>query len=499
MGSLYKRNNKGNWISSHYDHQGRRRNLSTRTTDHRAAERILREREAKSALRREGVIDPRTDGYTAADRAPIQDHIEAYLEHCKQSDHAKRHLQGRRAQLMGLLKDSQVTRLADVTPELLQHRLKALRGSRSPRTCNDHRAAWVAFFNWCVKTSRIPENPLSIVPKMNEHLDRKRERRALNDDEIHRLIHVTQDIDEQNEAQYGPRWTPRSIIYLVAVLTGLRRGEIKKLTWGDVDLEAYSITIRVGVGKAKREDVIPIHPQAAEALASLKSAQLKPTDHVFKTMPSFQTVQKDFGRAGITRKDEAGRIVDFHALRTTFGTNLAQQSVPPQHAQRLMRHADYRTTQNHYTKLEVTDTRKAVKRLQSIGPTGNDSRYDSSAQQIRQQSVHASMREDASGCDKQEESGDEEGKPKSLDEGSSGDSVPTDATQCTPVRWSGRRDSSSRHSASMRRHNPFPRNSIPTSLSARLPFAVNSAHIVGACCMLVSDQSGAAILGSASK
>ncbi len=46
QGSLYQRNNRGCWIAAWFDHDGKRRERSTRTTDKAAAERILRKRVA---------------------------------------------------------------------------------------------------------------------------------------------------------------------------------------------------------------------------------------------------------------------------------------------------------------------------------------------------------------------------------------------------------------------------------------------------------------------
>ena len=68
----------------------------------------------------------------------------------------------------------------------------------------------------------------------------------------------------------------------------------------------------------------------------------------------------------IVCEDPEGRVVDLHAMRTTLGTNLARAGVAPQLAQRIMRHADYRTTHKHYTVLSLTDTAKAIERLPAI-------------------------------------------------------------------------------------------------------------------------------------
>ena len=54
-------------------------------------------------------------------------------------------------------------------------------------------------------------------------------------------------------------------------------------------------------------------------------------------------------------------------MRTTLGTNLARAGVAPQLAQRIIRHADYRTTHKHYTVLGLTDTAKAIEQLPAIG------------------------------------------------------------------------------------------------------------------------------------
>ena len=57
-----------------------------------------------------------------------------------------------------------------------------------------------------------------------------------------------------------------------------------------------------------------------------------------------------------SRHEPDGWVIDLHALRTTLGTQLARAGVAPQIAQRIMRHADYRTTLKHYTVLGLADT-----------------------------------------------------------------------------------------------------------------------------------------------
>jgi len=71
-------------------------------------------------------------------------------------------------------------------------------------------------------------------------------------------------------------------------------------------------------------------------------------------------------RAGIPYEDERGRVVDFHALRMTFITNLSLAGVSPQAAQRLARHSDINLTMNTYTQIGVDSQASAVESLPAL-------------------------------------------------------------------------------------------------------------------------------------
>src|SRR5262245_13733891 len=77
-GSLFKREPTGPYIARWFDHSGKRRERSTRTTDKAAAERILAARINAAALRREGVVDARADQFAEAARQPLTQHIEEW-------------------------------------------------------------------------------------------------------------------------------------------------------------------------------------------------------------------------------------------------------------------------------------------------------------------------------------------------------------------------------------------------------------------------------------
>jgi integrase len=380
-GSLFRKTPRGPWIACYWDHAGKRREHSTRTTDRQAADRILTKLVAETALRRDLVIDPRDDRFATEGRRPLAEHVAAYIAHCRHAGQDGYHVQLKDKQLKSMIVGGKVTRLADLTADALELHLTALKTRKlSARSVNFARQIAVAFYSWCVKTGRAESNPLKVVPKQDEARDRRRVRRPLTDDEMTRLLTVARE-------------RGRDAWYLAAALAGLRRGDMRRLTWGDVNFADGTITIRNG--KAKRTDILPMHPQLADALRRrLAAFPALPTARVWSDTVGDLTRLKDFLRAGIARRvdvldehgkpvvigtgkrarvktriaveDEEGRVIDLHALRTTLGTQLARAGVTPQVAQRIMRHADYRTTLKHYTVLGLTDTTAAMDRLPSI-------------------------------------------------------------------------------------------------------------------------------------
>jgi integrase len=379
-GALFKRDGRGPWLASWFDHAGRRVTRSTRTTDRAAADRILSKYVADAALRREGVVDPAKDRLAVEGRRSIDDHVRDYLAHCRHAGHAERHVAQKASHLRRMIGATHIGRLSELTADVVEHFLASVKDTgASARTMNFARQICVAFASWCVRTKRLDSNPLTVVPKQDESRDRRRVRRPLTDDELARLIAVARE-------------RGRAAWYLAAVLAGLRKGDLLALTWADVDFDAATITIRAG--KAKRVDVVPMHPQLAAALRELFDREpATPSARVFPTVVTDATRLRDFVRAGIARvvetknaetdevettietKDDEGNVVDLHALRTTLGTQLALAGVAPQVAQRIMRHGDYRTTLAHYTMLRVADSAKALESIPAVGaPTPSPKR-----------------------------------------------------------------------------------------------------------------------------
>ena len=359
-GTLVRKVAGSPFVARYFDFAGKRRDRSTHTTDHATAQRILAKFISDTALRRDGVINPRDDRYALEGRKPLGEQIDAYLKHCERAGQVAQSLAEKGQQLRSMIVGGKAARLCDLTADALElHLSHRQRDGLSARTVNRTRAMAVAFVSWCVKSGRMEMNPLRIVPKQDELRDRRRVRRALTDSELSRLLEVARE-------------RGREAWYLAAAFAGLRRGDMMRLTWSAINFNDATITI--SDGKAKRCDVLPMHPQLADALKRHQQAHpALPTARVWSEAVTNLTRIKDFKRAGIALVDSEGRFADLHGLRATLATNLARASVTPQVAQRILRHSDYRTTLKHYTLLGLTDTAAAIARIPTITPTDCES------------------------------------------------------------------------------------------------------------------------------
>jgi len=361
MASIFKRggrkNRHGKYIASWFDENGKRKNRSTGTTDSDAAHQIASKWETDAALRRQGVIDASQARVADHSLRPVKDHIREYLAHCEHIGQDATHRSNKASQLEKLVQCINATRLADLESNRVEPYLASLvKSGSSYRTHNQHRTTVVSFMQWCFEQGRVSSNALKVLPKLNEARDRRRVRRALTEEEMSRLLAVSES---------------RRPYYLFAYYTGLRVKAVKAAVWGDIDFEKGLIRVKVANAKGKKDDLYqPLHPCIVSELVTM-SGKVQPCTAatlLFPLVPTIRTFHADCRRAGIDRHDAEGRQIDRHALRTTLGTNLARAGVLPQLAMKVMGHADVQTTMKHYTDLRLADTSRAMNTLPSIAP-----------------------------------------------------------------------------------------------------------------------------------
>ncbi|VTR92837.1 integrase-recombinase protein : Uncultured bacterium genome assembly Metasoil_fosmids_resub OS=uncultured bacterium PE=4 SV=1: Phage_integrase [Gemmata massiliana] len=278
----------------------------------------------------------------------------------------------------------------------------------SARSRNYYRESLVAFANWCVGTERLVGHDLNRVPKADQKSDPRRQRRSLTEDELKRLLAVatvcpltdTQtirrgnrkgqtaaDLKPETVARLQALGRERALIYKALVLTGLRKNELATLTIGQLDLTAGSAFLQLDAAdeKSREGNAIAIRDDLADDLRNWLADKLATVQAVarevgeptptrlpgetllFDVPPGLvRILDRDLVAAGIPKRDDRGRTVDVHAMRTTFGTVLSKTGTAPRTAQAAMRHSDIKLTMGVYTDTRLLDVRGTVEKLPTL-------------------------------------------------------------------------------------------------------------------------------------
>ena len=343
---IYKESRK--WAIRYTDTK-RKRCVASGFTDKVATEQKAANIEKHTARQSVGIVDVSIEHTNR----PIKTHVKEWLSDLERSGRSREYTRKVKARVNALITDREWKRLAsirvdDVTKWLATKRLAGM----GEQTCNHHIDALRTFCNWCVSQKRLERNPVESVAKANV-IEPRCKRRAATPDELARLVAVH---------------PARGKVYLTAMLTGLRRQELQRLEWRDVvDLESDGpyFGLRASTTKSKRADCVPIPHELRDALRALRPAQWQPTDRVFSSIPKSSTVKDDLTAAGIEADTSDGKL-DFHALRTSYGTMLARSGINIRTAMELMRHTDIRLTTRTYTDARLLDTTGAVRSLPRI-------------------------------------------------------------------------------------------------------------------------------------
>jgi len=154
-------------------------------------------------------------------------------------------------------------------------------------------------------------------------------------------------------------------VFVFAILTGLRRGEILNLKWSDVDLDRKiaqiqsSVTYRVKAGKRR---TIPLSHQAVKLLEARKANAR--CEYVFNYKGlringnyATQRLKKFLRKTGLDPR------LHFHSLRHSHATWLVQNRVSIYEVKELLGHSSVITT-SRYSHLVSSELHDAVNRIE---------------------------------------------------------------------------------------------------------------------------------------
>lgn len=228
--------------------------------------------------------------------------------------------------------------LERITYALLEKFKRARLGEgRAPATVNNNLRCLSAALTYAQDLEYIPAKPKLKLLKVN-----RENPRTLSTGEI-------QDLLQQVAG------TPMERFARIALHTGMRPGEIIRLPWSEVDLDAGLIHVRYGgegPTKGRRDRALPMHPELRAFLAWL-APQSGPVVPLSKPQ-----VESWFRRhTGFTA----------HRLRHTFASRYIQRGGSVTKLQKILGHASVQTTMI-YVHLTSEDLRAEIEELPALPP-----------------------------------------------------------------------------------------------------------------------------------
>lgn len=200
-------------------------------------------------------------------------------------------------------------------------------GQRQISSVNRELELMRAMFRFAIREGWLMRSPFEMGAPLISKADETRRERILSPDEERRLL----------AACVGRRAHLRPLL-IAALDTSARRGELFKLRWREVDLEARTITILAGNSKTARARTIGITPRLHAELCQLRQAPTQDADGlVFGVTDTVKTAWKTLCREA--------RIegLHFHDLRHTAITRMVQTRQPSALIMKVSGHTQHAT------------------------------------------------------------------------------------------------------------------------------------------------------------
>ena len=351
------------WYYRFTDANGKRR-MRRGCSDKRETERMAARDALDAAKTRD---DPKAARLGREAKRPIREHIDEFIGSMEVAGRNEQHISQTRLYVTRLCELARAERLADLTPSGMTAALGKLKGQGfATRTLQAHATAIKALSKWAWRDGRTTDYSLNALVKPGiDPSDRRRIRRPLSEAELRTLIETTRN---------APTWrgvsgVDRSMLYLIASLTGFRRDELLSLTPASFRLDDCPPVAICESGYTKNGQRAE-QPLPASCIPTLRVwLATKPARRsVFDGVPRPRTgmmLQRDLERADIPFETPDG-VVDLHSLRHGYITTLARSGVPVKTLQTLARHADPRLTMNVYAHASLFDTSGAIEALPDL-------------------------------------------------------------------------------------------------------------------------------------
>lgn len=295
------------------------------------------------------IRDGRFKSQSAARKHTVNDLIDRFIEFClpkhpKYYSKKVQHLKRWKEELGSLyLSDLSPAHLCQVRDKMLNE-LTTKKTFRSSSTVNRYLAAFSKALSVAVKEWEwIEENPAFKITKPKEVRGRDR---YLSLEEKTRLL-------EACKSSVNPYLYP---IVSIALLTGMRYGEIVKLHWKDINFEIRHITLHETKNGDKR--IIPLTDAVIEILKGISSFDSASSELIFASKKATTknpiSVRKSFARALKLAGIDSFR---FHDLRHTAASYLAMNGATQGELMAILGHRSPQMTRRytHYNQQHLGD------------------------------------------------------------------------------------------------------------------------------------------------
>lgn len=256
--------------------------------------------------------------------------------------------------------------LAKLQPEHVQATLARLQGQRGPLSASTRRYVYVVLriaLGRALKQGKVLRNVCLLVdPPPRVH----QEPQPLSVEQVRVLLG-------------GIRGDRLEALYVAALGTGLRQGELLALRWQDIDLAAGTLTVRYTLQRgtrtlaqpkterSRRTLRLPLQVAAALAAHRERQAVVPLSGLVFTTARGTALhsrnvtayLQRHLARLGLPHQR-------FHDLRHAFATLMIEGGEDLGTISRILGHADFSTTANVYAHLTPAMLDHAAERMDGI-------------------------------------------------------------------------------------------------------------------------------------
>ncbi|HEY8594856.1 MAG TPA: tyrosine-type recombinase/integrase [Devosiaceae bacterium] len=226
-----------------------------------------------------------------------------------------------------------------------------------PETASRVRQRCDTVMKWCAARDYVVASPVGVVGKLLARQPGKRERvehhPALPWRDIPAFV---RDVLHTENPSIGKQ----ALEFLI--LTAARSGEVRGMTWAEIDFDKAIWTVPTSRMKARAAHRVPLSPRALEILAARKAVRTE-SPLVFpsrrNTPLSDMTLSKILRDANVP-SDIPGRRATAHGFRSSFRDWASESGYPRDLAERALAHTIRNAAEAAYHRTDLLDARREM-------------------------------------------------------------------------------------------------------------------------------------------